>query len=124
MGDTDPETEALVRQLHRELNGLTRSRHAAAQEPPFKRSRRGSDSASVSPSLEAGQTQARRDLPALQAADAAPKKAGLPELGAARPLKRLQKQASTAGNAIPEKAGTPACALGQGRLTPCSFEKV
>lgn len=41
MGDIDPESEALIRQLHRELNGLTRStRRAAVSFPPVDANRR------------------------------------------------------------------------------------
>lgn len=105
MADTDPETEALVRQLHRELNGLTRSRHAAALEPPFKRPRRGIESSSVSPSVETAQIPARRELPSVQAADVAAKRPSPTEIGTARPLKRIQKQSSTAGNGNHDRAG-------------------
>lgn len=99
MADPDPETEALLRHLHRELNGLTRGRRGSAlqtQAEPLKR-RRGSESSSASPPLDLVRGQVRS-----HSADGSNRQP-VPDTGNEKQLKRLHRQ-----SALAKSDGSPA----------------
>ena len=92
----DPATAALLRALHREVNGLTRGRsRLTSTEPKIKRQRLNESQSSTSEEsrkLDADHSS-KNGLTRLQAQTGS----------ASRPLKRLQKQSSTAAAQDPPR---------------------
>ena len=91
--DMDPATAALLRAMHREMNGLTRGRsRLTSTEPKIKRQRLNESQSSTS-------EESRRAVDADHSSKNGLTRPQAASAGASRPLRRLQKQPSAAAAA-------------------------